>query len=292
MIGGGNSARQATLFLSSTCRSSTRRARCDAEPVHVALPRLTASRHRNVEIHHDARRCVSWALTGRSTAVVVENNVSPPATRSRALDVRLLGASPHERVAGGLVDLDRRRLRPHRPATRPTRRPVSGEGAVHEPLLPETSLPGVFAVGGRSGSIKRVARRSPRDRWRFGLVQEHLVGRQRADHVAQQAVPVAVGNARYARQTTVPSSSISAVLAGLEGRSVGRPACAGRRAAGGARNRSKPTWSQDRHSRRHQDERCAGTPRSPRASAGRLGGSSSCVAQTRVWRMPGHWRVM
>ena len=66
-----------------------------------------------------------------------------------------IGASPHTEWLGGLLELDDNG---YIRTGSDVGLAGDGEGPLHEPLLLETSQPGVFAAGDvRSGSVKRVA---------------------------------------------------------------------------------------------------------------------------------------
>jgi thioredoxin reductase (NADPH) len=195
VVGGGNSAGQATLFLSEYVPLVHLVVR---EPdLSVGMSRYLADRVErtpNVRIHTstEARRLLgSKALD----AVVVENNATGEYDTLEARSMFIfIGAAPHTDWLGGLVELDDGGyIR--------TGRDVAGNGAGpgREPLLLESSQPGVFAVGDvRSGSVKRVATAVGEGSMAVRLVHEHLAGREHAERTALRD--------RRSRQTNAAST--------------------------------------------------------------------------------------
>ncbi|MFC0863957.1 FAD-dependent oxidoreductase [Sphaerimonospora cavernae] len=174
VVGGGDSAGQAALFLAA----------------HAAWVRLLAregdlrvnmSRYLAVEVERDPRIQVMLntevrELSGgeRLESVVAEDNVTGErrTVEARALFV-LIGAEPHTRWLSGEISLDRRgyvltgarALRSH---------PAEGLSP-GRPFPLETSRPGVFAAGDvRSGSVKRVVSAAGEGAMAARLVNEHL----------------------------------------------------------------------------------------------------------------------
>ncbi|MEA2187951.1 MAG: thioredoxin reductase [Solirubrobacteraceae bacterium] len=196
VIGGGNSAGQATLFLS------------DYVPlVHLVVREPDLGQHMsryladriermpNVEVHTSTE---VRELLGDTTleAVVVEHNATGERDTLKARSMFVfIGAKPHTSWLGGLVDLDEGGyIHTGRDAAAAVA--GNGEGPFHEPLLLETSQPGMFAVGDvRSGSIKRVATAVGEGSMAVRLVYEHLAGHRRADRMARQPTQAAAANA-------------------------------------------------------------------------------------------------
>ena len=168
VVGGGNSAGQAAMFLSR-------------QAVHVSLlirgsdlgkdmsrylvdqveenPRVTVLR--NTEV----RELVGGS--GELQSLVVENNQTQERSSlpCRALFV-FIGAEPYTQWLGDAIALDENGFILTGTAV------PEGE---REPLLFETSLAGVFAVGDvRCGSIKRVASAVGEGSMAVRLVHEHL----------------------------------------------------------------------------------------------------------------------
>ncbi len=198
VVGGGNSAGQATLFLSEHVPLIELVVREPELSVHMS--RYLADRIErapNVRIHTstEARRLLgSKALD----AVVVENHATGEYDTLEARSMFIfIGAAPHTDWLGGLVELDDSGyIRTGRDVA------VAGNGAGpgREPLLLESSQPGVFAVGDvRSGSIKRVATAVGEGSMAVRLVHEHLAGREHAERAAlgraqlERAAPQSAG---------------------------------------------------------------------------------------------------
>jgi thioredoxin reductase (NADPH) len=190
VVGGGNSAGQATVFLSEYVPLIHLVVR---EPdLSVGMSRYLADRierasnittHTNTEVRE-------LQGPGKLEAVVVENNVTGERATLQARSMFIfIGAAPHTDWLGGLVELDDGGyIRTGRDVA------VAGNGAGpgREPLLLESSQPGVFAVGDvRSGSVKRVATAVGEGSMAVRLVHEHLAGRAHAAPAGQHRVQVA-----------------------------------------------------------------------------------------------------
>lgn len=176
VVGGGNSAGQAALFLARY-----------ATDVHVLVrgESLTAdmSRYLADRIVREPRISVMLqtevrALDGDGTleAVVVEDRARDRRRRipARALFV-FIGAEPRTDWLDGLVALDRHGFVLTGPDVREATTSRSGRPDPPRRLLLETSRAGVLAVGDvRSGSIKRVASAVGEGAMAVRLVHEHL----------------------------------------------------------------------------------------------------------------------
>jgi thioredoxin reductase (NADPH) len=120
-------------------------------------------------------------------AVVVENNRTGERVTLAARSMFVfIGAAPHTDSLGGLVELDSGGyIKTGRDAGAPASCDDGGGAAdrpAHQPLMLETSQPGVFAAGDvRSGSVKRVAAAVGEGSMTVRLVHEHLAGRHLAD---------------------------------------------------------------------------------------------------------------
>jgi thioredoxin reductase (NADPH) len=178
IVGGGNSAGQAAVFLS---RFAARVALIVREPdLGVSMSRYLANRIAklaNVEVllHHELRELRG---AGRLDAVVAEDTRSGERRTlpARALFV-FIGASPHTEWLAGQVALD--------PGGYVLTGPDTGRDGA---LYLETSLPGVLAAGDvRHGSIMRVASAVGEGAMAVKLAHAHL-GRS---HGALQNVAVA-----------------------------------------------------------------------------------------------------
>jgi thioredoxin reductase (NADPH) len=189
VVGGGNSAGQATVFLSRYAAEVHLVVR--EEDLGVSMSRYLADRIEqapNVEvITHSEVRAVTGA--GVLEAVVIEDNRTgePRTLPARALFV-FIGAEPHTAWLGDQVALDESGyvLTGHEAADAAAEN-GHWEGLERPPLLLETSLPGVLAVGdARRGSIKRVASAVGEGSMAVRLVHEHLQTQPHAEPVAAQ----------------------------------------------------------------------------------------------------------
>ena len=179
VVGGGNSAGQATVFLSRYARQLTLVVR--GEALEDNMSRYLADRIRrlpSVEIllHNEVRELQG---DGHLDAVVVADRHTGDRRRvpARALFV-FIGAEPHTGWLGGKVALDRHGFVLTGPAAA-AQLPDDG-GTGRAPLLLETSCPGVLAVGdARAGSIKRVASAVGEGAMAVRLVHDHLERLQR-----------------------------------------------------------------------------------------------------------------
>jgi len=147
IIGGGNSAGQAAMFLSrsASCVRVLVRGESLAASMSSYLsnrleadPRITIEYAAEVSALYGSDRLESLTIRDRKTGAT--RNIE-----TRALFI-MVGAAPNTEWLSGLVELDKNGF-------------VitgSGDGAAVSPFA--TSLPGVFAVGDvRAGSVKRVA---------------------------------------------------------------------------------------------------------------------------------------
>jgi thioredoxin reductase (NADPH) len=143
IIGGGNSAGQAAMFLSRTAgrvRLLVRGASLAASMSSYLSSRLEADPR--IAIHYGAE------ITALHGAAHLEAVTIRDASTSRRLDTRALfimvGAAPNTAWLSGLVDLDDKGF------------VITGAHTSASPFA--TSMPGIFAVGDvRAGSVKRVA---------------------------------------------------------------------------------------------------------------------------------------
>jgi thioredoxin reductase (NADPH) len=178
VVGGGNSAGQAALFLAGHAQHVTlvMRSHLGTDMSYYLVDQL--ERHPHVEIldYTEVREVVGDdALHG----VIVENNQTGV---RRTVDARALfvfiGARPHVEWLGDQVALDKHGF----VLTGETAASAGADGHVppsgRPPLLLETSRPGVCAAGDiRSGSIKRVAAAVGEGSMAVRLVHEHLAAR-------------------------------------------------------------------------------------------------------------------
>ena len=171
IVGGGNSAGQATLFLAEFAahvRLVVREPSLGEHMSHYLSDRIERLPNVEVLLSTEVRE-----LVGERTleAVVVENNQTHERSTlpARAMFV-FIGARPYTGWLGGQIALDDNGyvLTGHDLTER-------HPGLEHVPLMLETSCPGVFAAGDvRSGSIKRVATAVGEGSMAVRLVYEHL----------------------------------------------------------------------------------------------------------------------
>ncbi|WP_245707531.1 FAD-dependent oxidoreductase [Pseudonocardia oroxyli] len=175
VVGGGNSAGQAAIFLSG-----------HAAEVHLVVLEHTLGENMSryladriaqdprVEVHlHTAVEELAGA-DGRLEAVGVRDTVTGAQQRLPARDLMVfIGGEPSTSWLPDSVALDSGGYVLTGPgARRPGRTGAPGDA---EPLLLETSLPGVFAAGDvRSGSVKRVASAAGEGAMAVRMVHEHL----------------------------------------------------------------------------------------------------------------------
>jgi thioredoxin reductase (NADPH) len=167
VVGGGNSAGQATTFLArhaTQVELVLREDDLEADMSRYLADRIRGLANVSVHPHSEVRELLG---DDRLQAVVVEDRVTGARDRldAQALFV-FIGAEPHTEWLRGVVDLDDRGY-----VVTGAERPQDGGRA----MLLETSRPGVLAVGDvRSGSIKRVASAVGEGSMAVRLVHEHL----------------------------------------------------------------------------------------------------------------------
>ena len=160
LVGGGNSAGQATLFLSRFVPILTLVIR--ESELGQNMSRYLADRIErlpNVEVVPDSEVCEMIAHDTLESIVVENNQTGERRTISaRALFV-FIGAEPHSEWLHGRVALDDGGyILTGNDAAMAQYASGDGDGNRRSPLLLETTLPGVFAAGDvRSGSTQRVS---------------------------------------------------------------------------------------------------------------------------------------
>ena len=159
VVGGGNSAGQAAVFLARRTprvRLVIRDGDLGKSMSRYLVDRIERNPKIDVMRHTEVRELVG---EGALEAVVVEDNLTGDreTVDARALFV-FIGAEPHTRWLGDLVAMDEKGFVLTGPAAVGPAQGGPQWGASRDPFLLETSSPGVFAVGDvRRGSIKRVA---------------------------------------------------------------------------------------------------------------------------------------
>ena len=173
VVGGGNSAGQAAMFLSQTaaeCRLLIR-----GDDLGKSMSRYLVDQiERNESVEVMLRTEVAELAGDRELeAITVVDRDSRERTRmpTRALFV-FIGASPHTEWLDGQLATDKSGFLL---TGRDAEVGELSEFDEDRPLLLETSRPGIFAVGDvRSGSIKRVASAVGEGSMAVRLVHEHL----------------------------------------------------------------------------------------------------------------------
>ncbi|MFL6547131.1 MAG: FAD-dependent oxidoreductase [Povalibacter sp.] len=159
IVGGGNSAGQAAVFLANTCRHVhiVIRARSLAESMsHYLIRRIEENPH--ITLHSETELTslegdehlerVSWQC--KSTGESLTEDISHV--------FLMTGAVPNTQWIKSCVQLDSKEFVCTGPDLSREDLQKAAWPLQRAPYLPETSLPGVFAVGDvRSGSVKRVA---------------------------------------------------------------------------------------------------------------------------------------
>jgi thioredoxin reductase (NADPH) len=158
IVGGGNSAGQAAVFLANGCRHVHILVRGEglADSMSSYLirrieesPRITLHTRTQITSFHGngSLQKLTWRRAG-----------SDAETRDIAHVFLMTGAVPNTRWLEGCVALDGKKFVRTGSGLKPDELAAAGWSLARAPHLLETSAPGVFAVGDvRSGSVKRVA---------------------------------------------------------------------------------------------------------------------------------------
>ena len=186
VVGGGNSAGQATLFLSQHAPGVTlivREPDLDVNMSRYLSDRIRRTRNVEVLLHSEVREAVGeQALEG----LVVEDTQT---RESRTVDARALfvfiGARPFTDWLRGAIALDDGGYILTGARAAPFLTDTLHHGGGARPLPLETNQLGVFVAGDvRSGSVGRVAAAVGEGSMAVRLVHEHLGGAHHADRAA------------------------------------------------------------------------------------------------------------
>ncbi|MGW4527403.1 FAD-dependent oxidoreductase [Amycolatopsis sp. NPDC004378] len=173
VVGGGNSAGQAAVFLAETSpvvHLLVRGGDLGANMSRYLVDQVSRHPRIQVHLHTEVREVVEDGKT--MSGVEVEDNRTGERHRldARALFV-FIGATPHTRWLSGHVALDEDGF----VFTGADVGAFADAGISRPPFPLETSSPGVFAVGDvRHGSVKRVASAVGEGAMAIRLVHEHL----------------------------------------------------------------------------------------------------------------------
>jgi thioredoxin reductase (NADPH) len=183
VVGGGNSAGQASLFLAKSASRVVlivRHGDLGKDMSRYLVDQI--ERHDRIDVlaHTEVREV--RGQDGVLEAVIVEDNQTGERRQlpARAMFV-FIGAEPHVDWLGQQVALDEKGfvLTGSDAARAAASHPMPDGDPVHDrpPLLLETTRHGVFAAGDvRSGSIKRVAAAAGEGAMVVRLIHEHLDG--------------------------------------------------------------------------------------------------------------------
>ncbi|MFD9224696.1 FAD-dependent oxidoreductase [Streptomyces sp. NPDC060064] len=176
VVGGGNSAGQASLFLAQHVPRVHLLVR--GADLGAAMSRYLAERiehHPRIEVHLSTELGEVAGENAPEYLVVKNNRTGERHTvKARALFV-FIGAQPCTAWLAGSVLLDARGYVLTGTDAQARAAPGSWAGLGRECLTLETTLPGVFAAGDvRSGSVKRVASAVGEGAMAVHLVHEHL----------------------------------------------------------------------------------------------------------------------
>jgi thioredoxin reductase (NADPH) len=190
VVGGGNSAGQATMFLARYAKPVhliVREADLAENMSRYLIDRIERSPVVDVHLHTEVRELVgeNGILEG---LVVEDNQTGERSTLAARMLFVFIGPAPHTQWLGDQVALDDHGfILTGSQAAGPSGNGAPAEGA-HQPQLLETSRPGVFAVGDvRSGSIKRVASAVGEGAMAVRLAYEHLAGSGQLEGPAREA---------------------------------------------------------------------------------------------------------
>lgn len=175
VVGGGNSAGQAALFLAnhaSRVHLLVRGGDLNADMSRYLVDRV--ERHPKIEVllHTEVRGASGEK---KLESLMVEDNASGERRELRVAALFVfIGARPHTEWLRGVLALDEKGFVLTGADAQAAADPTRWDALARGPLLLETTLPGVFAAGDvRSGSVKRVASATGEGAMAIRLVHEH-----------------------------------------------------------------------------------------------------------------------
>jgi thioredoxin reductase (NADPH) len=176
IVGGGNSAGQAALFFARYARSVTIFIRGDgleASMSQYLIDRIRVTPNITLSPRAEIKRLVGARCLER-IGICLDGAAEEKELALAAIFV-FIGAAPHTDLVGGLVERDDRGyVLTGRDLLRNGKLP-KGWHLSRDPLLFETSVPGIFAAGDvRSGSSKRVAAAVGEGSGTIGAIHQYL----------------------------------------------------------------------------------------------------------------------
>jgi thioredoxin reductase (NADPH) len=188
IVGGGNSAGQAAVFLSG--HAPTVYLLIRGSDLGQDMSRYLVDRIERLENVHVMTNTEVTGLIGDDTLTAIDTTNNRTGDRKK-LDARALfifiGARPRTSWLGDVLALDDSGFILTGRDIAPDTRGLAPTQPAREPLFLETSQSGIFAVGDvRSGSIKRVASAVGEGAMAIRFIWEHLSGIQELDGSARQ----------------------------------------------------------------------------------------------------------
>ncbi len=178
VVGGGNSAGQAAIYLSGFARNVTlvvRGDRLEAGMSQYLVDRIHGTANIAVRTH----AAISAVEGEHELAAVDLEDLGTHAHERLPLATLFLfiGAAPRTEWLGDLVERDSSGFILTGPALQHDGKPPAGWPLAREPYLLETSVPGVFAAGdARARSVKRIASAVGEGAMAIQLVHQYLAG--------------------------------------------------------------------------------------------------------------------
>ncbi|MEU6030689.1 FAD-dependent oxidoreductase [Streptomyces tauricus] len=181
VVGGGNSAGQAALFLAhhaSQVHLLVRGGDLNADMSRYLVDQVEQHPRIEVLLHTEVREVGGQE---KLESLTVQDNASGECRELRATALFVfIGARPHTEWLSGVLALDEKGFVLTGADARAVADAHRWASPGRDPLLLETTLPGVFAAGDvRSGSVKRVASATGEGAMAIRLVHEH---RERRGH--------------------------------------------------------------------------------------------------------------
>ena len=160
VVGGGNSAGQAAVFLAQTAKRVHMLVRSSS--LAASMSRYLIRRIENSSYDHITttnRDCGRRRKSDHLNSVYWRNSQTGQTEKHEIRHIFIMtGADPNTSWLNGCIALDAKGFIKTGPDLLPENLSAAGWPLTRQPYLLETSLPGVFAVGDvRGGSIKRVA---------------------------------------------------------------------------------------------------------------------------------------